>query len=498
MALPLKILMTGAEAFPYAKVGGLGDVLGSLPAALQALGHDVTLILPRYRQVDPARYGLARVEVPSGWAIGLDHVNHGFGLWRGRMPGSEVEVLFLENDHFFDRFSPYNAEGGRSFDDDFERWAFYQRGCLEVCKLLGIKPDVLHGHDSQSGIAPALLRTTFRDEAVFQDTAIVFTIHNLAYQGVYDRSKLPVAGFPGEWFQPLSPFECYGALNLMKLGVSFADVITTVSPGYVREIQSREGGHGLDGLLRSRDADLYGVLNGIDPEVWSPQRDSRIPRNYDVGEWEGKRICKRGLLARLGLPESDLGVPLVAFVGRLVPQKGCDLFAPILQDLLRHDLRLVVLGSGADAYEGLFAEAARSHPEKVRAVLGFDDDLAHWIEAGADVFLMPSLYEPCGLNQLYSMAYGTVPVVHATGGLADTVIESPPGLEGDEATGFRFHGPSAQAFRDAVFRALVAYQDRTRWERLMTNGMQRDFSWARSARRYVDLYERALSLARSA
>ncbi len=483
----MRVVMVGAEAFPYAKVGGLGDVMGALPKALASGGLDVTLILPRYRQIDPAKHGLERVVVPADWTVGLHYVNHGFGLLRGTLPGSKAEVVFLENDHFFDRWSVYNAEGGRAFADDAARWLFYQKGCLEVCKLLGLQPDIVHSHDSQGGLLGAYLRTLYRHEAVFQGTRSVYTIHNIAYQGAYGPDALQTAGFTPDWLTPGSPLEMHGAFNWMKAGISFADVVTTVSPTYAREIQTAESGGGMEGLLRSRAGDVFGVLNGIDLDVWSPQRDTRIARNYDVGDLAGKAECRRALLGRVGFEGEDRGQPILAFVGRLVPQKGCDLLLAVLGELLQHDIRFVALGSGADEHEDELRALQAAHPDKVRAVIGFDDTLAHVIQAGSDVLLMPSYYEPCGLNQMYAMGYGTVPVVRATGGLADTVEETPEG-----GTGFRFHPYRAQEFKDAVYRALAAWQDRPKWERIVRNGMSRDFSWGRSARGYVELYERAL------
>jgi starch synthase len=274
----------------------------------------------------------------------------------------------------------------------------------------------------------------------------------------------------------------------------FSDRVTTVSPTYAREVQGPDHGHGLEGILRARADAFLGVLNGIDPAVWSPSRDPKIPRNYDVGDWEGKRACKRALLESLGLPAGDLDVPLIGFVGRLVPQKGCEIFEPLLRDVLRQRVLAVFLGSGANAYEDMLRDLQAEYPDKFHATIGFDDELAHCIEAGADMFLMPSRYEPCGLNQMYSMAYGTVPIVHATGGLADTVVEAPAGHEA--GTGFVFHSFGVPEFKQAVYRALVAYQDRPRWQRLMENGMRQDFSWARSARAYVEVYQAALAQAR--
>jgi len=485
----MKVLMVGAEAVPFAKVGGLGDVLGALPGALQDAGAEVTLLLPRYRSVDPGRYGLTRVPVPADWHVGLNHVDHGFGLLRGRLPDSDAQVLFLENDHFFDRYSVYNAEGGRAFADDAERWIFFQRGCMEVCKLLGLRPDIIHAHDAHAALIPAFTRTLYAGESNLRGAATVLTIHNLAHQGNYGREALALAGFGDELFYAGGPLEAYGDFNMMKAGIVFADRVTTVSPTYARQIRTEDWGHGLDGVLRARSGDLHGVLNGIDPSVWSPEHDTRIVRNYSAADREGKRACKRALLERLGLPAGDLGPPVLAFIGRLVPQKGCDLLEAVLPELLERDLRFVGLGSGADTYEEALRGAARAWPEKAAAVIGFDDDMAHWIEAGADILLMPSRYEPCGLNQMYSLAYGTVPVVHATGGLADTVIEVAAREQG--GSGFRFHRYEAGDFKQATYRALTAYQDPARWERLVQNGMSLDNSWAHAAREYLDIYRQA-------
>jgi starch synthase len=494
----LKVLFVGAEAYPYAKVGGLGDVLGALPKALQAAGAEVTLILPRYRGIEAGRYGLERVIVPDDTRIPLDQTGHGFGLLRGTLPGSDARVYFIENDHFFDRWSVYNAEGGKPFADDAERWLFYQKSCLEACRVIGLHPDVVHAHDSQGGLLAAYVRQLYHTHGAFEGTACVYTIHNVAYQGAYSSGAIEPAGFGGhDWFHPGGPLEMHGAFNWMKTGIVLSDVVTTVSPTYAREIQTRDHGCGLDGVLRSRAADLFGVLNGVDRSVWSPQHDGQIPRKYDAGDWEGKRACKRALLRRLGLPFHDLEVPLLAFVGRLVSQKGCDLLEPVLLNLLGHHLTFVGLGSGAPVYEEALRRVEKRHPHQARAVIGFDDELAHWIQAAADILLMPSAYEPCGLNQMYAMGYGTVPVVRATGGLADTVQELPPGMEAQGATGFVFHEQTEHAFKEAVYRALVVYEERPRWEQLMRNGMAQDFSWERAARRYLELYERARSHARA-
>lgn len=488
----LRVVQLAAEAYPFAKVGGLADAVAGLTSALAGLGHEVTLVLPCYRQVD--RSGLERIPVPDAWRVKLGPVEHGFGILRGRLPGSDASVLFLENDHFFDRWSVYNAAGGRSFEDDAERWLFYQKGALEVLRVAGLHPDVIHAHDSQTGLVTAWIRSHYASDPAFRGTANVYTLHNVAYQGLYSPDVNRLADLPPEWLRPGGPLEAHGAFGWMKAGVVLADRITTVSPTYAREVQGPDHGHGLDAILRSRADSFVGVLNGIDPAVWNPSCDTRIPENYDVSALQGKRACKRALLERLGLPGGDLGVPLLGFVGRLVPQKGCEIFEPVLRDVLAQRVQAVFLGSGADVYEDMLRELQAAHPDKLSATIGFDDELAHWIEAGADIFLMPSRYEPCGLNQMYSMAYGTVPVVHATGGLADTVVEAPATSEG--GTGFVFHDFGVPEFKEALYRALVAYQDPVRWRRLMANAMRQDFSWARSARTYVEVYEAALARAR--
>jgi starch synthase len=486
---PLRIVQLAAEAYPYAKVGGLADVMSGLTRALARLGHDVTLILPRYRQLDTA--GCERIPVPDAWRVQLGPAAHGFGLLRGKLPGSEAEVLLLENDHFFNRWSVYNAVGGRPFPDDAERWLFFQKGAIEAMRVAELAPDIIHAHDAQTGLIAAWLRSRYGDDQLFRSTATVYTIHNMAYQGSYAQDANQLADLPWEWLQPGGPLEFHGTFNWMKSGIALSDAVTTVSPTYAREVQGGERGHGLGPVLSARGADFVGVLNGIDTDVWSPSRDTTIPKRYDASNLAGKRACKRALLERVGLPADDLATPLIGFVGRLVPQKGCELFEPVLRDVFTHDVRGVFLGSGADQYEDMLRGLEAGFRSKFRAHIGFDDSLAHWIEAGADIFLMPSRYEPCGLNQMYSMIYGTIPVVHATGGLADTVFETPK-----IGTGFVFHDWSAADFKEALYRALAAYQDRPRWRRIRENGMKQDFSWTRSAASYVEVFEGALAKVR--
>ncbi|MCM2258057.1 MAG: glycogen synthase GlgA [Vicinamibacteria bacterium] len=480
-----RVVQVAAEAYPFAKVGGLGDVIAGLSRALAQAGHEVTLVLPLYRQVP--REGLEVVSVPPTWQVQLGPVSHGFGLRRGRWCGGLAEVLFVEHDHFFDRWSVYNAEGGKPFADDAERWLFFQKAAIEALRVTGMRPDVIHLHDSQTGLIPGWLRSHYAHDEALGGAATVFTIHNLAYQGTWPAETNRLSDLPAEWMQPGGPLEFHGACNWMKAGIVLSDAVTTVSPTYADETCNPDAGHGLDGVLRARRGDYTGVLNGIDDEVWNPASDPHLVAHYTADDRVGKRDCKRALLEEMGLPERLLDRPLLAFIGRLVPQKGCELFQPVLRDVLQHDVGAVFLGSGANLYEDALHDLRAEYPGQFRARIGFDDALAHRIEAGADVFLMPSRYEPCGLNQMYSMAYGTVPVVHATGGLADTVRELPGP---DLGTGFVFHRFDAEDFKQALYRALAAYQDRASWERIVDAGMRQDLSWRRSARRYLDVYER--------
>ena len=480
------VVIVAAEAVPFAKTGGLADVVGALPAALQRLGHAVRVILPAYRQAwrvspPPADTHLT-VQVP----VAARNVEG--RIFEARLPGAEVPVYLIDRPEYFDRDDLYGRDGA-DYLDNCERFAFFNRAALEAIARLGLGPDVVHCNDWHAGLLPVYLAETYRRTPGFAAIGTLLTIHNLAYQGSFARWELPLTGLDARLFNH-HQLEAYGRLNFLKAGMAYADRINTVSPSYAREIQTPEFGWGLDGLLRHRGAVLSGIVNGIDPAAWDPRTDSHLIERYDVATVaRGKARCKADLQGRSGLPLRP-EVPLFAQIGRLDSQKGWDLILAIADDLLHGDVQLVVLGVGRFRYHEQLDDLARRHPGRLRAFLTYSDALAHQIEAGADIFLMPSLYEPCGLNQLYSQAYGTIPIVRATGGLADTVIDAGPRTLADgTATGFAFREATPRALRGAIDRALALWPDRAAWLRLARTGMRADWSWDRSAREYVRLYD---------
>jgi starch synthase len=484
MAGGLHIVMLAGECVPYAKVGGLADVLGSLPHELQVLGYSVSIIIPRYRSIDLAKFGFQPLN-GSGFKS--------FDVHQSILPGSDAQVFLIGNDAFFGRRGIYtDPVTGWDFPDQADRWIFFQRSAMEFVSTVFSKVDVLHCHDHQTGLASAYLQRFYRGHATLAQTGTVFTIHNMGYQGVFPADTMVRTGFnPAEFF-PLSPFEFYGMLNFMKVGVVFADTLTTVSETYALEIQqSAEFGYGLEGVVRSRMEPPVGILNGIDYEVWNPATDSLLAVRYTREDFEGKRKNKQAVLREFGLDEGRVDRPLLAMISRIDVQKGVDLLLAVLGDLLSQDVNFVMLGAGNKETESQIETILSGYSRKAALKVGYDDRLAHLIEAGADIFLMPSKYEPCGLNQMYSMRYGTVPVVRATGGLADTVQEFDPNT--GKGTGFRFGRYDPLQFKDAINRALRYWADKRTWRRIISNAMESDFSWARSARRYAELYENVRS-----
>jgi starch synthase len=481
----MNVVVIASEAVPFAMTGGLADVAGSLPCALERLGHNATLMLPCYRQAWKAGPALEAtgltLRVPVGPKVVEGHVH------RARLPGSNVPVYLIDQPLYFDRAQLYQ-EDGTDYPDNCERFVFFCRASLEAIRQLNLRPDVLHCNDWQTGLVPVYLEEFYRKLPGLASVGTLLTVHNMAYQGSFWHLDMPLTGLDWRLFN-WQQLEFHGRLNLLKAGLVFADLLSTVSPTYAREIQTPELGCGLDGLLRSRRNDLFGIVNGIDTRVWNPRTDERLASRYDVeGVMAGKAACKAQLQRRAGLPERP-EVPVFAQIGRLDRQKGWDLLAEVADDLLRGDIQLLILGEGQPRYHKLLDQLASQHPGKIRAFLEFSPHLAHQIEAGTDIFLMPSLYEPCGLNQLYSLAYGTVPVVRATGGLADTVVDATPlALADGTATGFAFREPTARALRLACQRALALWPDRSAWTRLVQSGMRTDWSWDRSARAYNELY----------
>jgi starch synthase len=485
----LRILFVASEVEPFAKTGGLADVTGALPRALAALGHDVRVFMPKYRGVERAGASLRPLVNRLPVLLG-DRVVEG-AVWEGELaPG--VPVYFLAQDQYYDRPSLYTTAEG-AYPDNCERFVFFARGALTLLPLLGWTPQVIHAHDWQAGLLPVYLETLYRDDPAYRDIATVFTIHNLAYQGLFWHYDLPMTGLGWDLFTPAG-IEFYGKISFLKGGLGFSDLLTTVSPTYAREIQTAEYGEGLDGVLRERAADLVGILNGIDHEIWNPASDPEIPKRFGPDDLEGKAACKAGLREEMRLTDPGRAAPLVGVVSRLADQKGLDLVAAAVPDIVAAGGQFVLLGAGDEPYEREFTELARTHPGAVGVKIGFNAGLARRIYAGADCFLMPSRYEPCGLGQLISLRYGTIPIVRRTGGLADTIREWNPAA--GTGTGFVFEPLTAQACRAAVGRALAAYGQPAGWARLVQNAMAEDFSWEASAEKYVGAYRKAMKKAR--
>lgn len=476
----MRILMVASEAIPFAKTGGLADVLGALPAALVRLGHAVDVVMPRYRSVTQGRPA-GGVTVTMG-----DRVLEA-GLFELEADG--VRRVFVDRPEYYDRDYLYGV-GNQDYEDNPERFAFLCRAALDWAAGNGARYDVVHSHDWQAGLVATLLATEYRSHPALGGVPGVFTIHNIAYQGNFAPEWLPVLGL-GWNLMRIDALEYWGKISFLKAGVMFSRLITTVSPRYALEIQTPEFGFGFDGILRHRARDLVGILNGIDYHQWDPERDVHLPEPFSASNLKGKETAKRAVLATYGIPASEatLARPLVAMISRLVDQKGFDLVAGVADALPHLDATFVVLGTGERRYEEMFRYLARRYPDRIGARIGFDEALAHRIEAGADLFLMPSRFEPCGLNQMYSLRYGTVPLVRATGGLADTVRNYDPRT--GEGTGFTFEDYSPRALLGTLRWALGIYKDRETWRRIQTAGMREDNSWDASARRYVQVYERA-------
>ena len=466
--------MVASEATPFCKTGGLADVIGSLPVALQQRGESVAVVIPGYRvnhYPGPLREAYRNLWIPLG---------HGFTVDIYERVERDVTFYFVMCPPLFDRAGIY-SDNGWGYGDNYLRYAVLSMAATGVARHL-FRPDVIHCHDWQSALVPLYVRYNFRNDPTFFGSKFLFTIHNLGYQGEFGPEILSQIGVDPKLHNP-AQLEFYGRVNYMKAGIYFSDAISTVSKAYAREIQTPEYGFGLDGYLRDHDR-LYGILNGVDYTEWDPRTDRYIAKNYSVHDLSGKRECKRALLAEFGLPAEAIDRPLIGIVSRFAEQKGFDLFAEIASWLLDQDVSLVVLGSGDWNFEQMFNHLHAVRPDKCGVWIGYQNALSHRIEAGADMFLMPSRYEPSGLNQMYSLRYGTVPVVRATGGLDDTI---------DEGTGFKFWDYSGAALMDAIQAALAAYRKQDVWTAMMLRGMKKDFSWNASAAEYSKLYRRLLA-----
>ena len=482
--------MVAAECVPFAKAGGLGDVIGALPVELAGLGLDVSILIPRYRAIDLEKHGFQPYAVPGEARIPFGWEEVDYDVHSVLLNGSAVRVFLIGNDRFFDRDGLYvDPLTGKDFADQADRWIFFNRAAIDFIQRALPETNVIHCHDHQTALIPAYLRKFYRRDGAFSTTHSVYTIHNLGYQGLFPREVLWRAGFDDSEFYPASPFEFYGVFNFMKVGIVHADAITTVSPTYAREIQeNKESGYSLDGVLRERTRDLFGILNGVDVQAWNPAEDSLIPARYDAAHLDAKVINKRELLKEFGIGNANLDWPVLGIISRIDVQKGFDLLGTILDDLLAGPLNFVLLGTGNKETEAQLRSIAERHPDRAGLRFEFDNRLAHLAEAGSDIFLMPSKYEPCGLNQMYSMRYGTIPVVRATGGLADTVREFNSSTR--EGTGFVFKDYEPAAFRSAIDRAIGTWNDRPLRECVMRNGMKQDFSWHAPAGKYLEVYSR--------
>ena len=490
----MNILFASSEVAPFAKTGGLADVCGALPVELSRLGHNVAVMMPFYRQVKNGGHAIEPLNIKFDIPIGNKIVRG--RLLKSVMPGSEsnakgVPIFFVEQDDYYDRPELYRSKG-EDYKDNCERYVFFCRAALEAIRLLKLEVDVVHCHDWQTALIPAYLHVEYLHCHGYENIASLLTIHNLAYQGIFWHWDMLLTGLDWKYFN-WRQMEFYGKLNLMKTGLMFADSLNTVSTTYAKEIQSDPLGCGLEGVLQQRADVLSGIVNGVDYQVWNPATDVHLSTRYSIKDWKaGKAACKAALQKSLGLPERA-DVPVIALVGRLAEQKGWDLVTELLTQWVRSsEAQWVILGTGELPYHEFLGRLARDYPHKIAAKLEFSDPLAHQIEAAADIFLMPSRYEPCGLNQLYSLKYGTVPVVRATGGLADTVTNATEAtLASRTATGFSFERFDANELAATLGRAVTTYEKQPDiWQQLVETGMAQDWSWTQSARKYVELYGR--------
>jgi len=480
----MKILFVASEVTPFAKTGGLADVAGALPKTLKAQGHDVRIMMPFYATVEKGGMVVRKGRKSASVMVGEVEKK---GFLRQASLG-EIPVYLIENKEYFARDELYGTAAG-DYPDNHLRFSFFCRCVLELLKKMDFRPDIIHCHDWQTALIPHFLRHERKDDPFFTKTGVVFTIHNLAYQGLFPAETLSEMGLSKACFT-IDNLEYYGKINLLKGGIVAADLVTTVSEGYCAEIQTEEMGCGLDGVLRQRSDDLYGILNGIDYEEWNPAVDKDIMKNYSPASLSGKVVDKVGLQRQMGL-ESSTEIPLFGMVSRMVAQKGFDLIAELLPKMAAAPLQLVVLGSGEERYMQAFRDVKAAGAKNIAFASGFDNTLAPRIYAGSDLFLMPSHFEPCGLGQLIAMRYGSVPIGRRTGGLADSIVDP---RDGDrQPNGFLFEEFTAEALWDAISRALDAYADRALFKKLMRRGMSCDFSWHASAQKYLELYRKALA-----
>lgn len=484
MLKKLNILIVASEAVPFAKAGGLADVVGALPKELAKMGHNVRVVLPRYYTIDKNKLGLKQVGGPVCVHMGIIGE-----MWcavlEGKMPDSDVPIYFIEHEQYFGRAGLYTDADGNGFMDNDNRFVFFSKASLEMCKMLNFKPDVIHVNDWHTSVLPVFLNTTYKYDPFLNEAGTLLTIHNMEHQGEFYEGLMDVLGIGWEHFNHLG-LEKNNMTNLLKGGIYHSTIINTVSDSYAEEIQSPEYGWGLEGVIQSRAGDLFGIINGIDYDIWNPEIDPFIAANYSKEDLSGKDICKKDLQKAFGLPERP-DVPVIGLITRLVKQKGIDIFAEAIYELLRYDVQIALLGSGEVWAHFYFGDIAGKVPDKFACFIGYNNTLAHKIEAGADFFLMPSQFEPCGLNQLFSLSYGTLPIVRATGGLNDT-IENFNEATG-EGTGFKFYSLNARSLYETVGWAVYNYfNNKDTFLKLKKRAMERRFTWEGSAKKYEELY----------
>jgi starch synthase len=483
----MKIAFVSSEVFPFAKTGGLADVAGALPEYIAKQGNEVKVFMPKYNFVDEDKYKLKYRWDIGAVPIRINGITRFMHLHQARLPGTKVEVNFIDCPHYFFRGQIYTND-----PDEDERFILFSKGVIEIIQRLKWAPDIIHCNDWQTGLLPLFVKDNYSWDRMFDNTSFLFTIHNIGYQGIFSQKTIFSAEIKEELFRKGGPVEMNGNVNFMKAGILFSEIINTVSPTYAKEILTPEYGAGLEDVLKLREADLFGVLNGVDYKVWDPSTDKLIPFRYNNSYLTGKTKNKKFLLEHFKI-EFDEDIPLIGVISRLVSQKGFDIVGDVFNQLMNLDARWIVLGSGEDRYEQMFNMAAHNYKDRVAVYIGYNNELSHLVEAASDIFLMPSLYEPCGLNQIYSLKYGAVPVVRKTGGLNDTVQDwHEYKTAGEESgTGFSFNDYNGQALYAALFRAIDTFHDKPVWKKIQINGMNKNYSWENTSGYYIDLYQKA-------
>lgn len=488
----MKICFAASECFPFVKTGGLGDVVGSLPKEISRMKtggkkkvkNDVKIILPLYKGIKTLQYNIVCMEEFGDIPVAIGDKEIKFRIFTSKLPDTEIDVYFADCPEYFHRDMPYTND-----PDEDERFILFQKAVIEILQRLKWAPDVIHCNDWQTGLIPVFLNTIYKWDKLFENTSVLFSVHNIGYQGRFSEKSVFSAGLSYNDFYNGGPLELNGSFCFMKAGILYSEIISTVSKTYAMEIRTPEYGAGMESVLQIRKDDIYGVLNGIDTNIWNPKIDKFIPANYNAKDTSNKIICKKELLREAELVY-DENVPVIGIISRFAGQKGFELLFPVINELMQLPLQLIVLGSGDEKSEKFFEQLALSFPHKVNTYIGYNNKLAHYITAGSDMFLMPSIYEPCGLNQMYSLNYGTVPIVRNTGGLADTVID----FHKDElnGNGFSFDEQSPAALYTAILRAVEVFGDKNTWKKIMQRGMKIDFSWKHSAKDYMELYKKAV------